>query len=124
MNVDEAMEEARQFGEQESKDMLFAEHIAILLAAEVERLRAELDETKRWLDERSEAYGKTCSIVDQLQTELAAAKAASECPARVENIYDAEYPSDCYIECWNGDECLKFREWLYDRMKDKTPPEA
>jgi hypothetical protein len=42
MNVDEAMEEARQFGEQESKDMLFAEHIAILLAIEVERLRGEL----------------------------------------------------------------------------------
>lgn len=42
--------------------------------AEVERLRAELDETKRWLDERSEAYGKTCSMVDQLQTELAAAR--------------------------------------------------
>jgi hypothetical protein len=122
MNVDEAMEAAAEFNvEMKVRPhwTLFSESVAVVLAAEVERLRAELDETKRWLDERSEAYGKTCSIVDQLQTELAAAKAASVCPARVENIYDAEYPSDCYIECWNGDECLKFREWLYDRMKER-----
>jgi hypothetical protein len=44
MNVDEAMEEARQFGE---KKLKFAEHIAILLATEVKRLRAELAEAKK-----------------------------------------------------------------------------
>ena len=57
--------------------------------------------------------------VERLRAELAAAKAASVCPVRVQNIYDAEYPSDCYIECWNGDECMKFRDWLYDRIKER-----
>lgn len=69
MNVDEAIEEARKFGEQEPKDMLFAEHVAIELAAEVERLRDELAEKKA---ENSD-WEECC---DRLKAELAAAKAA------------------------------------------------
>lgn len=59
MNIDEAIEEARRFSEQEPKDMLFAEHISIVLAAEIERLRAE----------------------------LAAAKAASVCPVKIHGCF-------------------------------------
>lgn len=50
MSVDEAIEEARRFGEQEPKDLLYAEHIAIELAAEVDRLRAELAAAKAELE--------------------------------------------------------------------------
>jgi hypothetical protein len=133
MNVDEAMEAAAEFNvEMKVRPhwTLFSETVAVVLAAEVERLRAELqlrdDYDKRVPDPRDHKFfDQTCGEhgcksrqIDILKAKLAEAKAASRCPARVENIYDAEYPSDCYIECWNGDECMKFREWLYDRMKE------
>lgn len=174
MNVDDAMEEAKQGG---TNEWLPAEVIDALgiLSAEVERLKAELAQSRKdWCDDDEAIKQQALRVLDaakvegdsvyvprmgalaemmademerlraeveilavevtrlqaieheqiETQAELAAAKAASRCPARVENIYDAEYPSDCYIECWNGDECMKFREWLYDRIKDKSPPQA
>ena len=91
--------------------------LAEMMADEVERLRIW---NKRWRD----VSAKLRLTVAQLYEELAAAKAASVVPVRVLNIYDTEYPSDCYIECRTGDDCMKFRDWLFDRMKDKTPPAA
>jgi hypothetical protein len=48
MNVDEAMETAAEF---KTDPMLFAETVAVVLAAEVERLRAELAAAVAELDE-------------------------------------------------------------------------
>ena len=48
MNVDDAMEAAKNYlaNEQEGEPLFEAEEVAITLAAEVERLRAELAEKK------------------------------------------------------------------------------
>jgi hypothetical protein len=113
MNVDEAMEEARQFGEQESKDMLFAEHIAILLAAEVERLRAEVEilavEVTRLQAIEHEQI--------ETRTELAAAKAASVCPVKV--VYcEPDYERTATVVLWTNADAQRFADWLNDRIKE------
>ena len=70
MNVDEAIEEARQFGEQEPNDMLFAEHIAILLAAEVERLRAELAQSRKdWCDDDEAIKRQALRVLAKFEVE-------------------------------------------------------
>ena len=57
--------------------------------------------------------------VERLRAELAAAKAASVVPVEVLEIYDAEIPSICRVECRCGDDRLKFTDWLFDRMKER-----
>ena len=117
MNVDEAMEIATSTAITLTK--LEMAEVAELLAAEVERLRAEVEMSHSFHRVAVKERDFERLLVEALKEERAAAKAASRCPARVENIYDTEYPSDCYIECWNGDECMKFRDWLYDRIKER-----
>ena len=96
MNVDDAMEAAAAYlaHEQEGEPMLASEQVAIRLAAEVERLRAE----------------------------LAKAKAASACPVKVSSIWEGTYQSDRYIELRTDAEADTFTDWLRERMKDKSPP--
>ena len=121
MNVDDAMEAARQFGEQKPEDMLFAEHIAILLAAEVERLRAEVEilavEVTRLQAIEHEQI--------ETQAELAAAKAASVCPEEsVIWLLAVAAKLEKDGESSRLDSMTKTAIWLRERMKDKSPPEA
>lgn len=70
MNVDEAMEEARQFGEKKPKNMLFGEHIAILLATEIERLRAELAQFRKdWCDDDEAIKQQALRVLDAAKVE-------------------------------------------------------
>ena len=153
MNVDEAIEEARQFGEQEPKDMLFAEHIAIELAAEVERLRAEVEMGNSFHRVAVKERDFERLLVETLKEELAAAKAASVCPVEMQNEQDGEQiaikgMSHFYGDLWilhdvdeyfwlldnyNGGDWQPITKQLYDALldynkrakeADKTPPEA
>lgn len=108
MNVDEAMAEVETTIRRNPR--LFSSHyyeVASVLAKEVERLRAELKVADKWLHERSEAYGKTCSIVDQLQTELSAAKAASALPVEAVDCYTLGDDVEVVCKCSEDADCRR-----------------
>ena len=75
MNVDEAMEAAAAYltFEQAGEPMFASEQVAVVIAAEVERLRVW---NKRWRD----ASAKLRLTLAELSDELAAAKAADKTP--------------------------------------------
>lgn len=91
MNVDEAMEAAAEF---KAEPLLFSETVAVVLAAEAERLRAE----------------------------LAAAKAASVCPVEIAALGDADWEYSVGVKCKSDDDANKLFDWLWERMKDTPPP--
>ena len=91
MNVDEAMAKWKQLREHYCMPA-FPQTIVDILAAEVERLRSE----------------------------LAAAKAASECPVDVLNILEVKFESDRYIELRTDADADTFEDWLRDRMKERS----
>jgi hypothetical protein len=97
MNVDEAMESAAAYltHEQEGEPMFASEQVAIRLAAEVERLRAE----------------------------LAAAKAASVLPVEIESVFINKYIHAVVVFIGNEKGTLEFEAWLTKRQ-DKSPPQA
>lgn len=96
----ESWQAAYQAGLKAEREAIFIEwENGELLAAEVERLRAE----------------------------LAAAKAASECPVELVALGDAEkdwWHCDVNVKCKSGEDADKLYHWLRDRMKDATPPKA
>lgn len=98
MNVDEAMETAAAYlaFEQEGEPLWFSEEVAITLAKEVERLRAELAE----------------------------AKAASVCPVELVALGDADWECSVGVKCKSSEDADRLYNWLRDRTKDKSPPEA
>ena len=97
MNVDEAMEAAAEFrADMEARPAwtLFSETVAVVLAAEVERLRAE----------------------------LAAAKAASVVPVKIRELCADGHVGKLAAWCENADAAKQLHGWLRDRMKDNSPP--
>ena len=95
MNVDDAMEAAKAYltFEQEGEPMFASEQVAVVLAAEVERLRAELAE----------------------------AKAASVCPVEVIDCYFNAMPDlgDVRLICKSGADAQAVTDWLRERMKER-----
>ena len=71
-----------------------------------------------------EGADATIAEVERLRAELAEAKAASVCPVKVSNIWEGTYESDRYIELRTDAEADTFTDWLRERMKDKSPPQA
>ena len=125
MNVDEAME---LFGPSKKKfyTLQSGDHFCAgeTLACAVERLRGELADTENARDSWRRVCEKETEAKHQAWTELAAAKAASVCPVKVLNIWEGTYQSDRYIELRTDAEADTFTDWLRERMKDKSPPEA
>ena len=60
--------------------------------------------------------------VERLRAELAAAKAASVCPVRVRSVWVDDIGGRVVAYCKNIEEAMKFEVWLRERMKDTTPP--
>ena len=160
MNVGEAMAYA-------SKDKCFCTgemHIALeMLAAEVERLRAELAQLcKDWCDDdeaikqqalrvlpKFEVEGDSVHVprmgelaemmadtalrykeeglawmmaAQDKECELAAAKAASVCPVKVNAFGSDGHVGKLVVYCENADAAKQLHGWLRDRMKDNSPP--
>ena len=134
MNVDEAMAIADNYRIWLSGgrvEMNSSEIVAITLAAEVERLRAELaaakansEALKKALYSLQEAAIRLGDRLDDAKTELVVVKVASACPVKVLNIWEGTYESDRYLELRTDAEADTFTDWLRERMKDKSPPEA
>lgn len=128
MNVDEAMALAKELrveldGEQEP-GMYLSEIAAIVLAAEVERLRAEVQRLDiagihSCHDDCQKLPCVQRREIERLRAELRAAKAASVCPVRVMNIFEGTYQSPRYIELRTDAEADTFTDWLRDRMKER-----
>ena len=121
MNADKAMTAAKAYlaNEQDGELLLEAEEVAITLAKEVERLRAELKVADKWLHERSEAYSKTCSMVYQLKKELAAAKVATELPVEIQSVYVNKYLGSVVVFIGDEKGAVEFDAWLCDRVKER-----
>lgn len=117
MNVDEAMAYTRRDKDEGfwpptwSDDMYKA---MVTLAAEVERLRAELAEAK------AENVGLAESHY-RVEVELASAKAASVCPVKVHGCFYSVAFDHFGL---SSEAARRFDDWLRERMKDKSPPQA
>ena len=94
MNVDKAMEAAAAYltFEQAGEPMFASEQVAVTLAAEVERLRAE----------------------------LAAAKAASVCPVEISALGDADWEYNVCVRCKSDDDANKLFDWLWERVEERV----
>ena len=94
-----------------------------VLTAEVERLRARV-----FMLENTTSSNELDAMlqIDQLKTELAAAKASSVVPVDVLDCYYNAMPDlgDVRLICKSGSDAKKVTDWLRERMKDKTPPAA
>jgi len=75
-----------------------------------------------WSGEVHTVIDTLAAEVERLRAELATVKAASVCPVKVLNIWEGTYESDRYIELRTDEEADKFTDWLRERMKDKLPP--
>ncbi len=127
MNVDEAMEAAADWFKVDPI-IFFAETVAVVLAAEVERLRAELElskanvqSLKKALFEVQEAAIRLGDRLDDTETELATAKAASVLPVEVIDCYFNAMPDlgEVRLICKSGSDAQKVTDWLRERMKER-----
>ena len=144
MNLDEAMEIATSTAITLSK--LEMAEVSEVIAAEVERLRAELALLRKdWCDDDETIKQQALRVLDaakvegdswsvprgsalaemmadklvEVKAELAAAKAASEVPVRV-NAFGADgYVGNLVAYCDNADAARKLHDWLRDRMKER-----
>lgn len=118
---------------------------------EIDRLRAELAQSRKdWCDDDEAIKQQALRVLDaakvegdsvyvprmgalaemmadelvKVRAELAEAKAASACPVKVSSIWEGTYQSDRYIELRTDAEADTFTDWLRQRMKDKSPPQA
>lgn len=128
MSVDEAMETAKAYltaREQMQEPLFESEEVAVTLAKEVERLRAEVEMSHSFHRVAVKERDFERLLVEALKEELAAAKAASECPVELVALGDAEkdwWHCDVNVKCKSGEDADKLCHWLRDRMKDATPP--
>jgi len=111
VNVDEAIEIATSTAITLTK--LEMAEVADVLAAEVERLRAW---NKRWRD----VSAKLRLTLAELSEELAAAKAASVVPVKVNSVWADHGSGRVTAYCKNLDDAMKFESWLRDRMKERV----
>jgi hypothetical protein len=106
MNVDEAMKTAG------SGILCFRGHAAVsVLSAEVERLRAGAET-------QNAAIKILNGMIHDLQTELAAAKAASVVPVQVVAC-DPDYERTATVVLWSNADAQRFADWLHARMKER-----
>ena len=124
MNVDDAMEAAAEFI---VDPMLFAETVAVVLADEVERLRAELElskanvqSLKKALFEVQEAAIRLGDQVGDAREELAAAKAASACPVDIVCVYQSGWGQYASAELKSEEDAVTLMKWLRDRVKERS----
>jgi hypothetical protein len=125
MNVDEAMEAAADWFKVDPI-IFFAETVAVVLAAEVERLRAELElskanvqSLKKALFEVQEAAIRLGDRLDDTETELATAKAASVLPVEIESVYVNKYLGSVVVFIGHEKGAVEFDAWLCDRVKER-----
>jgi hypothetical protein len=123
MNVDEAMEAAADWFKVDPI-IFFAETVAVVLAAEVERLRAELElskanvqSLKKALFEVQEAAIRLGDRLDDTETELATAKAASVLPVEVESVYVNPY-REVVVSFDDSCTAQRFADWVR-QMKER-----
>lgn len=123
MNVDEAMEAAADWFKVDPI-IFFAETVAVVLAAEVERLRAELElskanvqSLKKALFEVQEAAIRLGDRLDDTETELATAKAASVLPVEVESVYVNPY-REVVVSFEESGTAQRFADWVR-KMKER-----
>lgn len=98
LDIDDAMLAAEAYlvaNKHEKELLFFSETVAVVLAAEVERLRAELP----------------------------AAKAASVCPVEIRAVYVNKYLGSVVVFVGNEKGALEFEAWLTKRQ-DKSPPQS
>lgn len=126
MNIDEAMAiAAKQVG----TEQWYYETIEALevLRVEVERLRAEVQRldmagTHSCHDDCQRLPCAQRREIERLRSELAAAKAASECPVELVALGDAEkdwWHCDVNVKCKSGEDADRLYNWLRDRMKER-----
>lgn len=127
MNVDEAMEKAAEF-KVEMKVRphwtLFSESVAVVLAAEVERLRAELTIREQEVicvrNSQSLELANCKEDNERLRAELAAAKAASVCPVEISAPGDADWEYSVCVRCKSDDDANKLFDWLWERLEERV----
>lgn len=120
MNVDEAMETAKAYlvaREQMQEPLFESEEVAVALAKEVERLRAEVEMSHSFHRVAVKERDFERLLVEALKEELAAAKAASVCPVGITDLSmcDSGHRIEFYIEGDKSDG-EKMLVWLRQKI--------